>query len=61
MIYEFKCNNCHITEEVLPITSKRETTKCKICGAEAKRIISKSNFVLKGKGWAKDGYGNGKV
>lgn len=61
MIYEFKCKNCHITEEVLPITSKQETTKCKICGSEAKRIISKSTFILKGKGWEKDGYGNGKV
>ena len=56
MIYEFKCDNCHITEENLPINSKKETTKCNICGREAKRIISKSSFILKGKGWAKDGY-----
>lgn len=57
MIYEFKCKNCHITEESLPITSDKEVTKCKICGGEAKRIISKSTFILKGKKWAsKEGY-----
>lgn len=61
MIYEFKCRNCHITEESLPISSKQKTTKCKICGEDSERIISKSTFVLKGKGWAKDGYGDGKV
>ena len=56
MIYEFECQNSHITEENLPISSQKETTKCRICGEEAKRMISKSNFILKGKGWAKDGY-----
>ena len=55
-IYEFKCKNCHITEEVLPISSKQEITICRICGAEAERIISQSNFKLKGDKWAKDGY-----
>lgn len=56
MIYEFKCKNCHITEKYFPINSDIEVTECRICGAEAKRLISKSNFILKGKGWAKDGY-----
>ena len=57
MIYEFKCKNCHITEESLPITSDKEVVECKICGGEAKRIISKSTFILKGKKWAsKEGY-----
>ncbi len=57
MIYEFKCKNCHVTEESLPITSKKDTTECSVCGEEAKRIISKSNFILKGKKWAaKEGY-----
>ena len=56
MIYEFKCKNCHITEEYFSTPSNKEETKCRICGAVAKRIISKNNFVLKGKGWAKDGY-----
>lgn len=56
-LIEFKCKKCHITEESLPITSNKKTTKCGICGEEAKRIISKSSFVLKGKKWAsKDGY-----
>ena len=26
------------------------------CGGESKRVISKTSFVLKGGGWAKDGY-----
>lgn len=60
MIYEFKCKSGHITEESLPISSSKKMTKCKVCGEDSERIISKNTFVLKGKGWAKDGYGNGK-
>jgi putative FmdB family regulatory protein len=58
MIYEFKCDKCNkINTESLPITTKRVTTACQFCGGIARRIISKSNFILKGKKWAsKEGY-----
>jgi len=29
------------------------------CGGETKKLISHSSFVLKGGGWASDGYGGG--
>jgi predicted nucleic acid-binding Zn ribbon protein len=29
------------------------------CNAPCKRLISSTSFVLKGSGWAKDGYGTG--
>ncbi len=38
-----------ITEEPLQ--------RCKLCRAKAKRLISASNFILKGGGWYSDGYG----
>lgn len=58
MIYEFKCEDCNrITTESLPITTKKRKTICQFCGGVAKRIISKTAFILKGKKWAsKDGY-----
>lgn len=57
MIYEFKCEDCgKINQESFPISSKKQTTICQYCGAIARKIISKSTFILKGKGWEKDGY-----
>lgn len=57
MIYEFKCEKCNkINIESLPITTKKTITVCQFCGGIARRIISKSTFILKGRGWEKDGY-----
>jgi putative FmdB family regulatory protein len=57
MIYEFKCEKCNrITTETLPITSQKKKTICQFCGEVAIRMISKNSFILKGKGWSKDGY-----
>ena len=58
MIYEFRCEKCgKINKESLPITTKKEITVCQYCGDIAKRIISKTSFILKGKKWAsKEGY-----
>ena len=57
MIYEFRCEECNkIMSESLPITSRKEKTVCLFCGEVSKRIISKNSFILKGEGWAKDGY-----
>lgn len=58
MIYEFRCEVCgKINVESLPITTKKKQTICQYCGGIARRIISKSTFILKGKKWAsKEGY-----
>jgi putative FmdB family regulatory protein len=60
-IYEFECKKCGtIFEALMP---RRENNpkgiKCIKCNGIAKIIeISKSNFHLKGGGWAEDGYAN---
>ncbi len=53
-IYEFKCEKCGKVYESIISLGVREI-ECD-CGGKAKRIMSCSNFVLKGPGWAKDGY-----
>jgi putative FmdB family regulatory protein len=57
-IYEYECKKCgEITELILSINgTKPKTTKCKNCQGRAKAIISQTSFVLKGRGWYKDGY-----
>ncbi len=63
--YEYKCTFGHEFEEIQKITDDALTV-CPImishdhvCEAEVTRLISATNFVLKGSGWAKDGYGPG--
>lgn len=59
--YEYECTNGHqftvnqkITDEPLKV--------CKVgaCKRKVQRLISGTSFVLKGDGWAKDGYGGKK-
>lgn len=54
MTYEYECKRGHRFEEQAPISSKPRT-RCKVC--KCKRLLNSGGFVLKGKGWAKDGYG----
>lgn len=58
MTYEYKCVNCEHEWEFEQKISEDAITKCPECGEEtAKRLISCGNgFILKGGGWAKDGY-----
>lgn len=62
-IYEFECPSCGGREVVFVVDSedkkKIENIICKKCNKKMKKVISVSNFHLKGKGWYKDGYGNG--
>lgn len=60
MIYEYECPTCGTIKEGRNMSVKDTTVfimcnKCKRM-RRMKRIISKSNFILKGKGWAEDGY-----
>ncbi len=55
-LYEYQCCKCkNVIEEFHSINNIKETINCK-CGYTAKRIISKTSFILNGKGWAADGY-----
>lgn len=51
-LYEFECKSCHTLVEYLMKMSDPNPTTCESCGAESlSKIVSKSNFVLKGQGW----------
>ena len=55
-IYEYECSgDCGVIEEIQNI-SDEPLTKCPKCGSPCKRLISKTDFVLLGGGWYKDGY-----
>jgi len=58
-IYEYKCKGCQsLTEKLRKYEKADDPVKCEACKGEATRVISQTSFVLKGGGWAKDGYGS---
>lgn len=59
MIYEYTCTDCSFEwEEEQKITENAKTTCPKCLQEKAKRLISKSSFILNGNGWGNEGYGN---
>ena len=59
--YEYACKSCgHQWEEIQKI-SEAPLTECPECHqAEAQRLISGGNFILKGGGWYADAYSSSK-
>lgn len=59
-LYEFQCQDCRKTFEVIVKSSSPEAKKlCPACKSQnTKKLISLSSFHLLGGGWAKDGYGS---
>lgn len=55
--YEYYCTSCKDDFEAEHKMTER-IAFCEECGTPLIRHISPSTFVLKGKGWYKDGYGN---
>lgn len=53
-VYEYECDNHH-TFEVEQSIKDEPITKCIVCGVAAKRLISNTNFILKGSGWTGKG------
>ena len=58
MIYEYICNYCKTkTEMNRPIEDRNDPFPCDCGQGMMERVeISRSSFVLKGSGWAKDSY-----
>ena len=56
--YEYVCNGGHEFEAEQTM-QEAPIERCPKCRRLCKRLISTSSFILKGTGWAKDGYGNG--
>jgi putative FmdB family regulatory protein len=56
-VYEYICKACHHEFEREQRIVDNPIKKCPACGAmKAKRLISKTSFVLKGGGWYSDLY-----
>ena len=57
-IYEYACPDCGHKFDVLQKMSDPLVTVCPVCsGDHVRKLISATNFVLKGGGWYKDHYG----
>jgi putative FmdB family regulatory protein len=57
-LYEYQCQKCGKVIEALQKFSDDPLTKCEECGGRLEKLISKSSFALKGKGWYKTDYQN---
>ena len=55
-IYTYRCEKCGKEMEVFQKFKARPSRVCPDCSAYMERVVSKTTFILKGKGWAKDGY-----
>lgn len=56
-IYEYKCDNCSETFEVLQKFSEQPLTECIVChDGPVRKLISVSSFVLKGSGFYVNDY-----
>ncbi len=55
-IYEYQCQKCHTIFEVFHKIEKEVNPACPKCLGEAKRIISATNFILKGSGFYVNDY-----
>ncbi|MGD2071928.1 MAG: zinc ribbon domain-containing protein [Candidatus Thorarchaeota archaeon] len=54
-IYEYICKKCNFSSEFFQSVNELPPL-CPKCGSKLKKLISKSNFHLKGTGWSPDGY-----
>jgi putative FmdB family regulatory protein len=57
-IYEYVCEDCGKTHEILQKASDAPKTECPACGGELKKLISHSSFKLKGSGFYANDYGS---
>ena len=55
--YEYECEAGHHFEKVQKMSEDALDT-CEVCSAPAQRLISASNFILKGGGWYASDYTN---
>lgn len=53
-IYDFHCKNCGRKAELL--VDEAVNPLCPSCGLPMDKECSCATFILKGEGWAKDGY-----
>lgn len=59
--YDYRCEACGQEVELVQKISEKEApvclnTSCSSYGTEMETVIGATSFILKGSGWAKDGY-----
>lgn len=57
-VYEFECKCGELLEEFVKMGT--QSIACPKCGNNAKKIMSRCSFDLKGGGWYADGYSSSK-
>lgn len=57
-LYEYRCNECNRTFEVLQKITAEPLKKCIHCKGEVEKLISTSSFQFKGSGWYITDYKN---
>ncbi len=57
--YEYLCEDCGYTFEAVQKITDEPLKECPSCKGKVKRLISCTNFVLKGDGWYRSGYTKG--
>lgn len=58
-LYEYRCDQCSHQFERL-VRARSAKPKCSQCDSEqVTRLISSGGFILKGGGWANEGYSKG--
>ena len=55
--YDYECRECHEGLTVVRKITDQSAQVCPKCGKPMVRLLGKPLFVLRGAGWAKDGYG----
>ena len=56
-VYDYECENCKVNHtEIKKISERNDEEVCIICGNVCQRQIGSPPFILKGPGWARDGY-----
>ena len=61
-IYVFRCPECGTeTDHRREVSRRDDPARCPKCNSETQRVQvpSGTGFILKGSGWAKDGYSGG--
>jgi putative FmdB family regulatory protein len=50
-IYEYQCQKCGETTEIMQKFSEAPLKKCPACGGRVAKLMSMNSFQLKGSGW----------
>lgn len=57
-IYDYQCLNCEYIQEVIERYVDDTKRTCPKCGYKMVKLLSASNFILKGTGWYQSDFKN---